>query len=182
MIKTYLNLNSHKFLATHFHITNELERFLEDATAPQNSSHQFIIVTTPLMFGVLSMNENILKHTLNEQLVKLLREVSKYFTETIKELDAVYGLCNEKNANFKEFKKESERIYKKTVADLRNSPATNQIERLHLKQLVILINAIKKITLLKMQTNDCSQLTPVVCDLDLTTKTFLKKIEGFLRS
>ena len=181
MTKSFLNLNSQKFLTTHFHITNELDRFLSDATMPQNSSHQFIIITTPLMYGIIAMNDNLLKFTLNEPLINFLREVTKYFAEIIKELDNIYAECNEKSENFNVFKKESEKIYKKTVADLRNSPATNQIEKLHLKHISILMNAIKKITLLKMQINDCSQLTPIICDLDLTIKDFLKKTDKFLR-
>ena len=182
MPKHFLNVNSQKFLGTHFHIANELERFLEDSTKTKNTAHHYITVITPLMYAIISMNENFLKFTLNESLINFLKQINKYFSEMLLELNSVYPQCNETNFNdnFTDLINESQKTYKKTVAELRKAPATNMIEKTHLKNLTIVLISVREITILNMKEKDCLRLFTLLCDLDLTIKTYLTKLNKLI--
>ncbi len=183
MTKNTLQVNSHKFLGTHFHTVNELVRFFENAVSTKNSSHHFISLVSPMLFAVVAMNDSFLRFTMNETLIESLRAISEYYNKTLHLLDEIYPECNEetKDDRYFYFKEEAEKIYKKTVSDLNRAIATNFIERLHIRQLIIILTSIRNITLLKMQIDDCNRLTPLLCDLDITTKTYLRQLEKMLR-
>ena len=73
------------------------------------------------------------------------------------------------------------KIYKKTVADLRSTSATNNLEKIHFSNLKIVLIAIRKIALKAMQHKECRCLSPLLCDLDLTTKSFVLKLEKMMQ-
>ena len=179
MAKNTLTINSHKFLGTHFHIGNELERFFENAESGKNPSHIYITLITPIFFTIISMNDSFLRFTLNEILIERLRKITEYYNYTALLLDEVYVKCNAQTDDKKhsEFMNEAEKIYKKTVSELRKAAATNFIEKLHIKQLLIVLKAVRNLTLLKMEFEDCDPLTPLLCDIDITTKNFIKEME-----
>ena len=183
MTKQMLNVNSQKFFGTHFHVVNELERFLENSAVSKNTSHHFIITILPIIFAVISMNDNLLKFTLNTNSIVFLRQTNKYFTEMFSELEILLKECNEdfKSKLYNDFVKETQEIYKKTVADLRNTSATNNLEKIHFSNLKIVLIAIRKITLKAMQHKECRCLSPLLCDLDLTTKSFALKLEKMMQ-
>ena len=183
MIKNTLTINSHKFLGTHFHIANELERFLENAQSSKNSSHTFITHITPMLFSIISMNDSFLRFTLNEVLIEKLRKINQYYNDTALLLDEIYPKCNAEKAeeNSLQFNISAEKIYKKTVSELRHAAATNFIEKLHIKQLLIVLKAVRNLTLLKMEFEDCNPLTPLLCDIDIATKNFIKEMEKNLK-
>lgn len=184
MAKQTLNVNSQKFLGTHFHIVNELERFIENSTVPKNTSHHFVTTASPLMFAVIAMNENILKFTLNVPLIIFLKQTTKYFKETLEELEKIYKECNDdfKSDSFANFVEKTLEINKKTVADLRKASATNNLEKLHLINLKIVLISIRNIALTAMQLKECLKLSPLICDLDISTKAFILKLERFLKA
>lgn len=184
MAKNILAVNSHKFLGTHFHITNELERFLENSGESKNSTHFFITLSAPMFYAIIAMNDSILRFTLNEVLIENLRTITEYYNSTALLLDKIYPECNEelKGQKYEVFKIEAEKIYKKTVSDLRKAAATNLIEKLHINQLMIVLNSVRNLTLLKMKFFDCNSLTPLLCDLDVTTKMFIKQMEKMLKN
>ncbi len=179
MAKNTLTINSHKFLGTHFHITNELERFFENAESGKNPSHTYITLITPMFFAIISMNDSFLRFTLNEVLIEKLRKITQYYNDTALLLDEIYVKCNTeiKGEKHSDFINEAEKIHKKAVSDLRKAAATNLIEKLHIKQLLIVLKAVRNLTLLKMEFEDCNPLTPLLCDIDITTKTFIKEME-----
>ncbi len=179
MAKNNLTVNSHKFLSQHFHIANELERFFENSENGKNPSHTYITLITPMFFTVISMNDSFLRFTLNEILIEKLRKITQYYNDTALLLDEIYVKCNTeiKGEKHSYLINEAEKIYKKTVSELREAAATNLIEKLHIKQLMIVFKAIRNLTLLKMEFEDCNPLTPLLCDIDITTKTFIKEME-----
>ncbi len=182
MAKNTLTINSHKFLGTHFHIANELERFFENAESGKNPSHIYITLITPMFFTIISMNDSFLRFTLNEILIERLRKITEYYNGTALLLDEIYVKCNAEIKGKKHFyfMNEAEKIYKKTVSELRKAAATNFIEKLHIKQLLIALKAVRNLTLLKMELEDCNPLTPLLCDIDITTKNFIKEMEKSL--
>ena len=183
MAKNTLTINSHKFLGTHFHIANELERFFENAESGKNPSHTYITMIIPMFFAIISMNDSFLRFTLNEILIEKLRKISQYYNDTALLLDEIYPKCNAEKAgeNSLQFNISAENIYKKTVSELRHAAATIFIEKLHIKQLLIVLKSVRNLTLLKMEFDDCNPLTPVLCDIEIATKNFIKVMEITLK-
>lgn len=160
-----MNCNLVNYIKNYNDILDKMTDGMCNAELTDSISHNFITQMIPHHMAAIEMSENILKYTNNSELISIADGIIKEQTESIKNMQKIFGSCSD-NLNsgncVKKYQSEVCKIMKTMITGMKNARANNFINCDFIREMIPHHEGAVKMSENALKFKICTELVPIL--------------------